>query len=112
MNLPNTPSLPGDATPLAWHVPASGTLTVQAGRLWLTREGHADDHVLAAGAQIDLREGERVWLSAWDRGGPLPRWRFCAGSDARTAVPPACERCVVGPPSTTRRWPAPGLSLR
>jgi hypothetical protein len=38
----------------------AGWLVVTEGRVWLTRDGGGDDHVLQAGERLWLRRGERV----------------------------------------------------
>jgi len=43
----------------------SGWLAVQRGRVWLTRDGDADDHVLARGERIWLGAGEGLVVEPW-----------------------------------------------
>ncbi len=44
-------------------------LTVQAGRLWLTREGEAEDRVLVVGEALRLFGPARLHLGAFDAAG-------------------------------------------
>ena len=46
----------------------AGRLGVAAGRVWLTRDGHADDLVLSDGDQIRLVAGEAFLAEPWDAG--------------------------------------------
>lgn len=43
----------------------AGWLVVTEGRVWLTRDGGGDDHVLKAGERLWLRRGERVVVESW-----------------------------------------------
>lgn len=43
-------------------------LTVRAGRIWLTRPGDADDHVLAVGGSLAVAAGQRLYVEPWRRG--------------------------------------------
>lgn len=51
----------------AWRFEAgrAGWLAVTEGRVWLTRDGGGDDHVLAAGEQLWLGRGTRVVVENW-----------------------------------------------
>lgn len=46
----------------------SGWLAVQRGRVWLTRDADADDHVLDRGEQLWLRAGESLVVEPWRAG--------------------------------------------
>jgi len=73
---------------LTWRVQTDSTLNVQGERLWLTRISSPYDHWLAPGETLQLRRGERVWVSTDGeraarvslscalpaRGGGLRRW--------------------------------------
>lgn len=43
---------------------ANTIVSIEAGVLWLTIEGEAADHWLAAGESIEIDAARRVWLSA------------------------------------------------
>jgi len=45
-----------------------GVLRVAAGRVWLTRAGEPDDHVLRAGESIRLAPGQTVLAQPWADG--------------------------------------------
>jgi len=42
-------------------------LSAVGARLWVTRDGDPDDHVLAAGERLQVRRGDRLVLGAFDR---------------------------------------------
>jgi len=79
------------AAPRVWRAPVDGRWQVTAGRVWITRHGDLEDHVLSTGAELALRAGETVVMEAWrpgesaclrwqdlgpaPRGGALARWR-------------------------------------
>lgn len=54
-----------------WVAGGTGWLTVQAGRVWLTRDGDLDDHVLATGERLWVRRGDRITGEAWTPGEPV-----------------------------------------
>lgn len=60
------------------HRAAGSRLEVQAGRLWLTEEGDADDHVLEAGQSHVVRGTGRVLAEALGPDVAVLRW-FPAG---------------------------------
>jgi hypothetical protein len=72
----------------------AGVLTVVAGRVWLSRAGDPDDHVLGSGHQIRLQRAEEAVIEPWHRGEPSrllwradpqpPRWRGLAASALAT----------------------------
>jgi Protein of unknown function (DUF2917) len=45
----------------AWLLPRSGSV-------WVTREGDLNDYVLDAGQRLALARGDRVVVSAWNKG--------------------------------------------
>lgn len=47
----------------------SGWLAVQGGRIWLTRDGGGDDHVLGSSEQFWLQAGEGAVIEPWQAGG-------------------------------------------
>lgn len=51
----------------AWRLEVAqpGWLVVDEGRVWLTRDGGGDDHVLAAGERLWLGRGARVVVDSW-----------------------------------------------
>ncbi len=53
-----------------------GEFAVLSGRVWLTRRGDLDDHVLEAGQRIVLEPADGVVVEPWQRGRPaLVGWR-------------------------------------
>jgi hypothetical protein len=46
---------------------AGGEFAVLAGRVWLTRRGDLDDHVLSAGERIVLEPADDVVIESWRR---------------------------------------------
>jgi DUF2917 family protein len=48
---------------LSWRVEAHSELHVQSARVWLTRAESPYDYWLQPGYPIQLRRGERVWVS-------------------------------------------------
>lgn len=52
-----------------------GRLTVSAGRVWVTRSGDLDDHVLGAGQALAIRAHEQVVVEPWGEGGASLAWR-------------------------------------
>lgn len=96
-------------------------LTVREGRIWLTRAGDPDDHVLAEGESLAVAAGQRLYVEPWRPGEaarlswqplrapvPLAAQRAVLAAGARRAaaglltlarrvdVPPASERCLAG----------------
>jgi len=57
----------------------AGELTVESGRVWLTRRGDSDDHVLQPGQRIVLQASDAAVVEPWRRGEPaVLRWQPCA----------------------------------
>jgi hypothetical protein len=56
------------AAPRVWSAPVDGQWQVTAGRVWITRDGDARDHVLGAGDQLALQAGDRIVMEAWRPG--------------------------------------------
>ena len=55
---------------------SGGRLDVLHGRVWLTRQGDADDHVLAGGESVRVPAGGAVLVEAWDDASPaLVAWQ-------------------------------------
>ena len=53
-----------------------GRLEVLQGRVWLTRSGDLDDHVVASGATLTVPAAGRSLVEAWDEGEPaLVAWQ-------------------------------------
>lgn len=96
-------------------------LTVREGRIWLTRPGDADDHVLGAGESLAVAAGQRLYVEPWRRGEaaqlawqpqrmpvalPVLRAAMAAGARRgagllmalarRLDVPPTADRCLAG----------------
>ncbi|HET7796073.1 MAG TPA: DUF2917 domain-containing protein [Rhizobacter sp.] len=57
-----------------WQVPATGEL-VACAKLWLTRSGDLDDHVLHPGERVRLDRGDDIVIEAL-RQAPAPLWRW------------------------------------
>ncbi len=76
-----------------WTVPADGCLVVEAGPLWVTRDGDPDDHVLQRGERLALRRGERVVAGAWRPDRPIA-WRYEGVRDGRGAFRAAFRAAV------------------
>jgi hypothetical protein len=54
----------------------AGELTVLDGRVWLTRHGDPDDHVLGRGARIAIDWAERAVVESWERDrAAIVQWR-------------------------------------
>ena len=52
-----------------------GELSVLQGRVWLTREGDPDDHLVEAGQRVRFGVAEDAVIESWDSGQPLVvRW--------------------------------------
>ena len=69
---------------LALQARSGGWLQVQCGAVWLTRDGDATDHVLAAGQRLHLGAGERVVVEPW-RAGQAAELAWAVGD----SLPPA-----------------------
>jgi hypothetical protein len=48
---------------LSWRIEANGELCVLRERVWLTRAASPYDHWLQPGQPLQLKRGERVWVS-------------------------------------------------
>jgi hypothetical protein len=58
---------------------AGGEFAVLEGRVWLTRRGDLDDHVLAAGERFVLEPADDVVIEPWSRHAPARvAWRPAA----------------------------------
>jgi len=68
-----------------WRASAAGEL-VACARLWLTRRGDLDDHVLLPGDRVRLNRGDDIVVEALRQGAaPLWRWQPVAHPAARPA---------------------------
>ena len=82
-----------------WVAPERAWLVAREGRLWVTRGGDPNDHVLASGERLAVARGDDLLLQAWRHDAPamwdwqprpaptcygLPRERL-AGAWARVA---------------------------
>lgn len=61
------------------------TLRVLSGCLWVTREKDLADHVLAPGQSMAVAQGDRLWLSAWQRDQPA-LWDWAPQAAPRYAL--------------------------
>lgn len=48
----------------------AGEFVVRSGRVWLTRRGDLDDHVLEAGQRVRLAAADTAVIEPWQRGEP------------------------------------------
>lgn len=76
----------------------AGALLAQGGRVWVTREGQAEDWMLAPGETLAVRQGERLWLST----GPDGRPAQVAWLPAGVASPQAAAQPRELPPLRRR----------
>jgi len=83
------------AVPMVWGEPLridslGGEFVVLEGRVWLTRRGDTQDHVLGAGQRMVLEPADAVVIEPWHRDQPaVVRWKPCVRADAH-------PRSVVG----------------
>lgn len=74
-DLPRRDSLALDQT-ARLRMRRGGELRVEAGQVWLTRDGQLDDHVLGSGDHIHLAAGDRAVAEPWHPGSPARlSWR-------------------------------------
>lgn len=85
------------------HSRRSGHLTVSAGRVWVTRSGDLDDHVLGVGQTLAIRAHEEVVVEPWQQGSPV---RIAWRSDQSRALAP---RAFAALAAAGRRLSALGL---
>ena len=70
----NVPSYADQSTMLVrWGQPMvfhrrPGEFVVMRGRLWLTRRGDLDDHMLEPGQKVVVGDGDAVVVEPWERG--------------------------------------------
>lgn len=88
-----------------WRLPAAaGQLTVTAGRVWLTRRGDRDDHVLETGQRMRLQGGEDALLEAWDSArGAVVSWQPEAQPRRRLLRPEGLDKAADAG-AAGRRW--------
>lgn len=79
---------------LALQASTGGWLQVQCGRVWLTRDGEAADHVLSAGARLHLGPGQRVVVEPW-WAGQAAELAWAAGAGPPVARP-AANQALAG----------------
>jgi len=80
--------------PRALRSRRAGRLTVSAGRVWVTRAGDLDDHVLGAGQALVIGAHEQVVVESWRDGSSAclawrsdqPRALLARARDALAAV--------------------------
>ncbi|ASV98304.1 DUF2917 domain-containing protein [Paraburkholderia aromaticivorans] len=68
----------------AWRVARPSIFKVISGEIWLTVEGHSEDHWLAAGESIELPRRAAAWISAGAAGA---RFALASGSGRPTTRP-------------------------
>lgn len=61
----------------AWRVARPSIFKVISGEIWLTIEGHSEDHWLAAGESIELPRRAVAWISTGQTGA---RFALASGS--------------------------------
>ncbi len=71
---------PGHVVALAG---GSGRLSVVDGRVWLTRPGDPDDHLLAAGDSIEVDDASRTLVEPWGGGAAVAWQRDALGARVR-----------------------------
>ena len=77
--------------------PWPGELTVVDGRVWLTRRGDNDDHVLDGGQRIALAGNAEALVEAWDaRVGATVRWLPAPQALPRGGLVVVARRMVCG----------------
>jgi hypothetical protein len=71
-----------------------GRVSVLAGRVWLTRDGDLEDHLLGPGQSLSLPRSRGTLVESWGRGPALIAWRpRSALEHLRDAVLGTCGRC-------------------
>jgi quercetin dioxygenase-like cupin family protein len=68
----------------AWRVARPSTFKVISGEIWLTVEGHSEDHWLRASDSIELPRDSVAWISASQSGA---RFALASGSERGRARP-------------------------
>lgn len=79
-----------EATRASW-------LTAVGARLWVTRQGDPDDHVLAPGERLAVDCGDRLVLGPWDSG-ERAAWVWEARDGQRCSPAYGWRRRLVGRP--------------
>lgn len=74
----------------------SGWLAIQRGRVWLTRDGDGDDHVLARGDQIWLQAGDGLVVEPWQASVSAQLGWLLGAPVAAPAQAPALPRAAAG----------------
>ena len=83
---------------LPLHVRRSGWLVVDAGQVWITRNGDAADHVLAAGQAIHLVRGQQLVAEPWRSGQAVQlRWAVATPAGLPAAAVSAVQAPVLRP---------------
>jgi hypothetical protein len=71
-----------------------GRVSVLAGRVWLTRDGDLEDHLLGPGQTLSLPRSRGTLVESWGRGPALIAWRRRSALEhLRDAVLGTCDRC-------------------
>ena len=80
------------------RVRQAGRLAVCTGRVWVTREGDLDDHVLEPGQALTVAAHEDLVIEPWQGGAPARlAWR---SDQAR----PLAARLLAALAAAARRW--------
>lgn len=92
------------------RVPADGELRVLQGRVWMTRCGEPEDHVLAAGQTLALRAGDRLVAEPWVAG-QVVRLQWQAAGQPQGLAARLLRPLLVGVAALARRGAAGLLAL-
>lgn len=68
-----------------WTAPRTGDYRVKQGRVWITRDGEAQDHVLAAGESLGVQRGDVLVIEPWTPG-QVVHWVFDRSAPAAAPV--------------------------
>ena len=79
----------------------AGWLVVDAGQVWITRQGEAVDHVLSAGQALQLGQGQQLVAEPW-RAAQAAQLRWLAGAGAPEAASAVAAPARVQLPARRR----------
>lgn len=78
------------------HLRRAGWIQVEAGTIWLTRDGGGVDHVLSPGERLWLGSGESAVIEPWQRDEAVRlSWDTRAGADQRRRGPAVALAAAV-----------------